>query len=53
MPNLLIGVNLAHQEAYEELVARGYRTVIQGVAMHRHNDPGYCRPGVYILNDWR
>ena len=53
MPTLLAGVNLVHQEAYQDLVARGYRTVIQGVAMHRFNDPGYCRPGVYMLGDWR
>ncbi len=53
MPHLLVGVNLARREAYEELVARGFRTAVQGVAMHRHDDPGYCRPGVYILDDWR
>jgi GNAT superfamily N-acetyltransferase len=53
MPNLLAGANLARYEAYQHLVARGFRTVIQGVAMHRRNDPGYCRPGVYIIDDWR
>ena len=53
MPNLLAGANLARHEAYQHLVARGFRTVIQGVAMHRRNDPGYCRPGVYIIDDWR
>ena len=53
MPNLLVGANMARHEAYRYLVARGFRTVIQGVAMHRHNDPGYCRPGAYIIDDWR
>jgi GNAT superfamily N-acetyltransferase len=53
MPNLLAGMNLARQEAYQHLVARGFRTEIQGVAMHRHNDPGYCRRGAYIIDDWR
>jgi len=53
MPNLLVGANLARQEAYRHLVARGFRTQIQGVAMHKDNDPGYCRPGVYIIDDWR
>lgn len=53
MPNLLAGANLARHEAYQLLVARGFRTVIQGVAMHRRNDPGYCRPGVYVIDDWR
>jgi GNAT superfamily N-acetyltransferase len=51
--NLLAGANMARHEAYRHLVARGFRTVLQGVAMHRQNDPGYCRPGVYIIDDWR
>lgn len=49
----LAGANLARQEAYEALAARGYRTAIQGVYMHRNNEPGYCRPGVYVIDDWR
>lgn len=53
MPNLLAGVNLAREEAYRHMVARGFRTEVQGVTMHRPNDWGYSRPGVYILDDWR
>jgi GNAT superfamily N-acetyltransferase len=53
MPNLLAGANMARHEAYRHLVARGFRTAIQGVTMHRHNDPGYCRPGAYVIDDWR
>jgi hypothetical protein len=53
MPNLLAGVNLARHEAYQVLVARGFRTQIQGIAMHRDNDPGYNRPGAYVIDDWR
>src|SRR5262249_46056360 len=53
MPNLLAGANMARQEAYLHLVARGFRTEMQGVAMHRHNDPGYCRPGAHVIDDWR
>ena len=53
MPHLLAGANMARHEAYRLLVARGFRTEIQGVAMHKHNDPGYCRPGAYIIDDWR
>jgi hypothetical protein len=53
MPNLTAGANLARQEAYQHLGARGFRTAIQGVNMHRRNEPGYCRPGVYIIDDWR
>jgi len=53
MPKLLAGTNMARHEAYRHLVARGFRTEIQGVAMHRHNDPGYCRAGAYIIDDLR
>jgi GNAT superfamily N-acetyltransferase len=53
MPDVLAGVNLAREEAFRHMVARGFRTAIQGVAMHRPNEPGYSRAGVYILDDWR
>ena len=53
MTTLLAGANMARHEAYRQLVARGFRTVVQGVAMHRDNDAGYCRPGVYVIDDWR
>jgi GNAT superfamily N-acetyltransferase len=52
-PTVLAGANLARHEAYQDLVLRGYRTAFQGVAMHRNNDAGYCRPGAYVLDDWR
>jgi GNAT superfamily N-acetyltransferase len=53
MGRVLAGANMARHEAYRHLVARGFRTEIQGVAMHRQNDAGYCRPGLYIIDDWR
>ena len=53
LPRLLAGTNMARHEAYRHLVDRGYRTDIQGVGMHRGNEPGYCHPGVYALDDWR
>jgi hypothetical protein len=53
MKMVLAGVNLAREEAYTQMAARGFRTVFQGVAMHRNNQPGYCRPGAYVLDDWR
>lgn len=53
MPKLLAGMNMARHEAYRLLVGRGFRTENQGVAMHRDNDPGYNRPGVYLIDDWR
>jgi GNAT superfamily N-acetyltransferase len=53
MPNVLAGVNLAREEAYRIMLSRGFRTQIQGVAMHRPNEPAYSRPGLFVLDDWR
>jgi GNAT superfamily N-acetyltransferase len=53
MPTVLAGANMARHEAYRLLVDRGYATVLQGVSMHRPNEPGYCRPGLYVIDDWR
>jgi GNAT superfamily N-acetyltransferase len=52
-PILLAGMNMGRHEAYRALLARGFRTEFQGVAMHRDNEAGYCRPGVYAIDDWR
>jgi len=53
MPNLLAGVNLAREEAYLQMVARGFRAEIQVVTMHRPNEAAFSRPGLYVLDDWR
>ena len=47
MAHLLAGVNMARHEAHRHLLGRGFRTEIQGVTMHRPNEPGYSRPGIY------
>jgi GNAT superfamily N-acetyltransferase len=48
------GVNLARREAFREMVARGFRTDMQGVAMETGDaHSGYNRAGVYVLDDWR
>jgi GNAT superfamily N-acetyltransferase len=49
----IAGVNTGRHEAYRRMVGRGFRTDLQGVAMHRENDAGYNRPGIYVLDDWR
>ncbi len=53
MSHVLAGVNLAREETYRAMQARGFRTEIQGVTLHRGNQPGYSRRGVYVLDDWR
>ena len=53
MTTVVAGVNLAREEAYRTMLGRGFRTQIQGVTMHRPNEPGYSRPGLFVLDDWR
>ncbi|MFQ6537912.1 MULTISPECIES: GNAT family N-acetyltransferase [Aphanothece] len=53
LTRLLAGVNTSHEAAHACMVARGFRTEMPGVVMHRPNDPGYNRPDVFILDDWR
>lgn len=50
---LVAGVNTARHEAYAKMLQRGFQTEILGIAMHRPNKPGFSRPGVYVLDDWR
>ena len=53
MPTVLAGVNTAREEAYRQMLRRGFRTEFLGVTMHRPNELGYSRPGLYVLDDWR
>jgi hypothetical protein len=50
---LVAGVNTARREAYRAMLACGFRTDVQGLAMDRPDEPTYNRPGVYIIDDWR
>jgi len=53
LSRLVGGVNTARHEAYRQMLARGFRTDIQGVVMSKPNEAGYNRPGVYLIDDWR
>ena len=53
MTTVVAGVNTAREEAYRAMLGLGFRTQIQGVTMHRPNEPGYSRPGLFVLDDWR
>jgi GNAT superfamily N-acetyltransferase len=47
------GVNLAREDAFRRMRARGYRVATQGVAMQRPHVSGFNRPDVYVIDDWR
>ena len=53
MGTVVAGVNTAREAAYRAMQQRGFRTQLQGVTMHRPNDPGYNRPDMFVLDDWR
>jgi hypothetical protein len=50
---IVAGVNAARHDAYRMMLARGYRTWLEGVIMQRPNEPGYCRPDVFAIDDLR
>ncbi len=47
------GINTARQEAWAAMMDAGWRGKMVGVAMQRPNEPGYNRPGVFLIDDWR
>ncbi|HEY1341238.1 MAG TPA: GNAT family N-acetyltransferase [Bryobacteraceae bacterium] len=50
---VVAGMNLARSEAFQALAGLGFRVDFQGIAMERPNEPGYNRPDVYAIDDWR
>jgi GNAT superfamily N-acetyltransferase len=53
LSRVVAGVNTARAEAYRQMIGRGFKTEMQGVTMHRPNQPCYSRPGVFVIDDWR
>jgi GNAT superfamily N-acetyltransferase len=47
------GVNLAREDAYRRMRARGYRVITQGVAMQRPHVEGFNRADAWVIDDWR
>ena len=47
------GVNMAREDAWKRMRARGYRVITQGVAMHRPNADGFNRADAWVIDDWR
>jgi GNAT superfamily N-acetyltransferase len=53
LARLTAGANMGRAAAYRQLSARGFRAELVGVAMERPNAPGYNRPEIYLIDDWR
>lgn len=50
---LIAGANAGRDRAWASLVERGFRSDMQGVAMHRPNEAGYSTSDSYVIDDWR
>jgi predicted N-acetyltransferase YhbS len=53
LATLVAGVDTGERDAYRRMLARGFRTVIQGVVMVRGEEVGFGRPDRHVLADWR
>lgn len=53
MARVLVGVNTGREQAYRQMMARGFRSQMHLVTMHRPNEPAYSRPNDFVLDDWR
>jgi predicted N-acetyltransferase YhbS len=51
--HIVAGVNRGRDGAYRLMRERGFRADLIGVAMHRPDGPGYNRPQIYAIDDWR
>lgn len=51
--NLVAGVNASRHEAYDIMIDQNFELWRTGIAMHRPNLAGFCRPDVFVIDDWR
>lgn len=50
---LVAGTNTGRSAAYEAMLDEGYRTWMNGIAMHKSGSSCYDLPGVFVIDDWR
>jgi GNAT superfamily N-acetyltransferase len=50
---LAAGANAGRDQAWQVMTGYGFRSSMQGVAMHRPNTDGYSVPASYLIDDWR
>jgi hypothetical protein len=52
-PEIVAGINAARHQAYRQMIDRGFKTFLEGVAMLRPNEPGFNRPDCFVIDDLR
>ena len=50
---IVAGVNAARHQAYRRMIARGFRTLLMGIAMLRPHEPAFNRPDCFVIDDLR
>jgi GNAT superfamily N-acetyltransferase len=50
---VVAGINAARHQAYRQMIDRGFRTFLEGVAMLRPNGVAYNRPDCFVIDDLR
>lgn len=50
---LVAGTNTGRSGAYEAMLDAGYRTWMNGIAMHKSGGACYDLPDVFVIDDWR
>ena len=50
---LMAGANMGRLTQYQTMLSKGFRANLIGVAMEHKGLPGYNRPDVLIIDDWR
>jgi len=50
---LVAGINAARHPAYRQMVERGFRTILSGVAMLRPNELAFNRADCFVIDDLR
>jgi GNAT superfamily N-acetyltransferase len=53
LSQLVAGVNTNRHEAYRLMLAYGFNPCAIGLSMHKPNEDGYDKPGVFVIDDWR
>jgi GNAT superfamily N-acetyltransferase len=50
---LMAGINAARHHAYRQMLDRGFRILVSGVAMLRPDVPAFNRPDCFVIDDLR
>ncbi len=53
MVSISAGISTARDAAYDCMLSSGFKTDHLGVYMQKPNEPGFCRPDVFVIDDWR